>query len=295
MPAKMITAPAGLFGEPLPTNAGMNEQIVIQCINNSGDFLRYGDVVCWDNGGALSTVAALTISGDQSGLLTTMTLTANASTGSYPSTGGLIVFATVTGSTDAAVPVFASYTGISGSTFTGVKFHTASITNGLDSGDAIFPYNASATITNTGGLNGLPIGFNYVQPVQALPTVASPVTQAQDGGRYVNLSITGAVNDPLVCGTITQGDAGSSVGQISIPNYPNIAEPPGFPVLVAVAGVARARTNTTVTALDIQGTGVTPGCSSSGTPTLGNLLGIALEANTGKDANNTIRTALKIG
>lgn len=292
MPARMLSG-LGVGWQPLPTGYGANEQIVVEVINNSGDFLYNGDVMTWDNGGALATPTTRTVNAGFTGTLATQTITASGSTSTYAASGALIIPATVTGTAAAGtlVPVFVSYTGITGSTFTGAKFHTASSTTGVPTGANIYQYN---TTTAMSGLTGLPSNFNYVQPVRGLPAAPG------DGGRYVTLSITGAVADPLVCGTVTTDAAASTTtgdgGVSSIVNYPNMSVAPGQPFMMAVAGVARARVNTTMAALALACTDVTPGYAQSGTAgTLGNLLGINLEADTGKDANNTIRVALKIG
>lgn len=285
MPIQLIQNPGAAFGLPLTSASGVNDQgALIEVINNSGTWLRYGDVVVWDNNAALSTVATLTISGDQTASVTSFTLTASGSTASYASSGALLVNATITGTADAPVPLFISYTGLSGSTFTGAKAHIASITNGLDSGDTLYQWPQSFTLA-AGSIAG-----SYAQSVVAL--AAAPL----DGGRYVTLSSTGAVNDPNVAGVISPGHAGTTVGSPPQTNFPNAAIAPGAACFIATTGVARVQINgVTVSAGNALGTGVAPGGASAGTPTLGNLVGIALEANTAKDANNTIRVALKIG
>jgi hypothetical protein len=63
---------------------------------------------------------------------------------------------------------------------------------------------------------------------------------------------------------------------------------------IAVSGVARVQIGTnTVAAGSILGTDVTPG-QAAPTATLGNTIGIALESQAAKDANNTIRVKLSV-
>ncbi len=281
MPTRQLSG-MNLGWEPVPTGYGANEQFTIEVINNSGDFLYNGDAMTWDNGGALTTPTQRTVNSGFTGTLATQTITAS---------GALIIPSTVTGTAAATnqVPVFVSYSGLLGSTFTGAKYHTATSTTGSATGAAIWQYNTTAAMTFT----GLPSNFNYVQPVRGLPAIPG------DGGRYVTLSITALVADPLVCGVVSVDQAASTttgLGFQTIANYPNVAVAPGQPFTMAVAGVARARVNTTMAALALNCTDVTPGYIQSATAgTLGNLLGINLEADTAKDANNTIRIALKIG
>lgn len=289
MPTRQISNTASLWGEPLSTY-GMNEQIGLEVVNNSGTYLKIGNVVTWDNFTALSTLGvtgvtgSVTVSGAQSGTLASFTLTAGASTASYAAAGALIIPTVVTGTAAVAnqVPVFYSYTGITGSTFTGVKAHTASVTNGILDTTKIFQV-PSASVSGIAAINFYP------------PQVVGMPAAPSDAGRAVTLSATGAVKDPLIAGIVQpNGEAGTETITLD-PDFPDGAIAPGQTFFMATQGIARVKVNTTVTALDILSTGVTPGFASSGTPTLGNLIGIALEADTAKDANNTIRVALKIG
>jgi hypothetical protein len=299
MPVGLIKAPQRPFGLPLSAGAGMNDQLLLEVTNNSGTFLRPGDVVCWDTNTTLTAVTPVLVNANFTLTTTTQTITANASTASYAAQGVVLIPITVTGTAGQnTVPAFVAYGGIAGSTFTTAFSNIASVTNGAQANASIFqwppsaanPYSATAGVGNT--------NVAYVPPPNYVQPIAAQLTAPADGGRLVTLSTTAAFNNPLVAGVVSvDGTAATTNGELQNVAFPGGAIPPGGNCMIAVAGVARVNiAANTVAALSLLGADKTPGAAESATAgTLGNLLGIALEAQTAKDANNTIRAALKIG
>ncbi len=295
MSVKLLANPGGAYGEPLNTSAGLNDQVCIEVINNSGTYLRAGDVVVWDNATALSTVSLVTTSA-YSLTVATQTITVSASTASFASSGALLIPVTVTGTAATnTVPVFVSYTGISGSTFTGAKAQVASVTSGAAAGNTVYQW-PTATYSATAGASNVNTVLAGISPFAGVSVVGQPAAPS-DGGRYVTLSQTGAVSDPLVAGVVTlAGSAETTIGTPPYAAFPNNAILPNAPFMMAVEGVARVRILGTVTAGNLMSTAVSPSYAQNATQgTLGNMLGVALEADSAKDSNNTIRVALKIG
>lgn len=287
MSTKLVSAPNAPYGLPVQANAGLNDQQTLEAVNNSGTWLRHGDVVCWDTNSALSAVATLLVSGAQTATVASFTLTANASTASFPAVGSLIVQGVVSGAAAAAnlEPIYISYTGIAGSTFTGAKAHKASVTNGLlDAISIIHPWPSGAI--NPGAAFAL--ANNYKQPIVSF--AAAPA----DGGRLVTLSATGAVLDPKVAGVVTADGTAATLLGASDPAFPGGLIAPGQTCLIAHRGIARVNINAeTVAAGSLVATATAPGGAQSATPaTIGTLIGVAMESQAAKDANNTIRVKL---
>ncbi len=280
MPTKQISNPAGVFGQPLFASAGENEQLLVEVVNNTGGPILQGMVMCWDVFTALNTTTPVAVSGNQSGTVAAFTLTAGASTASYPSAGLLVIpdvvfAATGIGALNNFVGQAAVYYGaITGSTFTGAQVPFATATSGIKTLKKIWPTpSASPTPPQQVGL----------------PAIAT----ASDSGRLVTFStLTGssvlAGLDPLVAGVCSPtGDAGTN-GQIIYP---------GQPFLLCVGGVARVNVaGNSVAALANLCTAATGvGSADDLTPTIGNLLGISLESQAAKDVNNTIRAIIRLG
>lgn len=280
--------------------SGLNEQIGFWAINNSGMNMAHGDVVRLDTQTtAPPSTTNTTINGTISLTQASQTITVVSTTG-MTAPGVALVMATITGTPSATstVPVFVAFTGSTGTTFTGATAALASVTNGLVTG---------AQVTNPPVAplqSGTPAVPTY-QPAVGLPA-ATTVGQS-DSGRYVTM--TGTANDPLVCGVVSlTGDAGTATtGNLSAlqnpivnPNYAaaSIAQPvvpSGGDVFIVTNGVARVQIGAgTVAASALLTTSTIPR-QGLATGTIGNLLGIALEAQSAKDANNTIRALIKIG
>ena len=295
----LIRNPAGAYGLPLTAaSGGLGETVCIEVTNNSGTWLHHGDLVVWDNNTAISAVTPVQVSGNQTLTAASFTLTANAPTASYPASGALLVPATVTGTAGTnTVPVFVAYTGIVGSTFTGCTAAVASVTNGAQSNAQIFPwpsntYSGTSGAGNTNTVNATDMN-NYKQSVVSL------AAQPADGGKFVTLSTTGAVNNPQVAGIVdidatSLAQVGLTPGNTPGGSFPNAAVANGQNFMMAVGGVAQVQIGANVVAsLALVGQSIQPGVASASTPTLGNLVGIAQEANTAKSTLNTIRVALK--
>jgi hypothetical protein len=289
------------FGNPGQT--GLNEQIGLWAVNNSGQFLAHGDVVVWDTTATNPPATTnTTINGTITLTQASQTITVVSTTG-FASAGNILVMATIVGTPSATstVPVNVSYTGKTATTFTGAQASVASVTNGLVTG-------AQVTIPPVLPLqSGTPAVPPY-SPAEGLP----PLTVATDAGRYITLAQLAA--SPLVAGVVSlTGDAGTAtIGPMTDANAFGVAGgqvpanwagasiaqpvvPPGGAVFVVVSGIARVQIGgNTVAALGIVGTDVIPRQGAT-TATLGNVLGIALEAQSAKDANNTIRCAIKVG
>lgn len=287
MPVANVRYTSNQFG--LPSVAGLNDQIGFMATNNSGVFLRHGDVVVFDARTSVNTNTAL-VNAQFSLTQATQTLTMTASTAAFPAAGTLTVMGTIqTGGP--TVPIFIAYTGIAGSTFTGATASVASITNGVAANAVVdVPPNFNATTALTAFSWGTGVG---------MPTAPS------DGGRLVTLS--GLANDPTIAGVVSvDGTAGTATtGQmgnaLSIePGFENFAGakgviPPGGEVFVVTNGVARVQVGAGTVAANALLTTSTIPSQGLATGTIGNLLGIALEAQTAKDANNTIRALIKLG
>jgi hypothetical protein len=297
----LIRNPNAAYGLPLTAaTEGMNETVCIEVVNNSGTWLHHGDVVCWDNSTALSTVTPVLVSANFTLTQASQTITANASTASYAASGSLLIPVTVTGTAGTnTVPVFVSYTGIAGSTFTGASAAVASVTNGAQANASIFQwptasYSGTAGAGNTNTVQAIDMN-NYKQSVVSL------AAQPADGGRNVTLSQTGAVNNPLVAGVVdidatALAQAGQTPGVTPGGSFPNATIANGQPFMMAISGVAQVQISAnTVASSALVGQSAVPGVASASTPTLGNLVGVALEAQTAKSSLNTIRVALKIG
>lgn len=104
-------------------------------------------------------------------------------------------------------------------------------------------------------------------------------------------SITGAVTT-----TVTAQDV-KVIGVVSVDGTANTngaTIPVGAVCTVCIAGVARVQIGANVVALAAAlGTTTTAKQAGSVTAAIGSTLGFALEANTAKDANNTIRALVK--
>src|SRR5579863_2733534 len=127
MPAKTIANPYGAYGEPLFANAGLNEQLMVEVVNNTGGPLIQGMVMCWDVLTALNTTTALQINAAATGTVASQTIDRKSSTASYPAQGLLVAsnvkYATTgNGALNGFTGTMAVYYGaLSGSTFTGAQ------------------------------------------------------------------------------------------------------------------------------------------------------------------------------
>lgn len=121
-----------------------------------------------------------------------------------------------------------------------------------------------------------------------MPTVGSPQTTAQDGGRAVTTTTT--ANDQTVAGVVTiTGDASTNGGTVAA----------GANCMICIGGVARVQigANTVTKGTHIlqtftsakQATGIANASALAGA-----VLGAPLESNTAKDANNTIRCKIDL-
>lgn len=116
-------------------------------------------------------------------------------------------------------------------------------------------------------------------------TTAGLPTAPADGGKLVTTSTT--ANDPQVAGVISAtGDASTNAQTIAA----------GGSCWVCIGGVARVNIGAgTVAKGGLLSTTTNAKQAATATTALGNLLGVAMEAQTAKDANNTIRAIIKLG
>lgn len=275
MPTAGISNPQGAYGQPLFAQDGLNEQLLVEVVNNTGGPLVQGMVMCWDILTAASAVASILFASAATGTVATQTLTVASSTASFAQK-----IATITNVKYATtgIGVLNGYVGpmamvhdsVSGSTFTNAYLPYATATNGLQTTSAVYESPQAA-----------------VQQGVGLPAIAT----ASDAGRYVTFSsltsTTLLAKDPLVCGVVSPtGDAGTNATIIQ----------PGAPFLMCVGGIARVNVSGATVAANAAictAAGVV-GAADDATPTLGNQLGTSLEANTAKDTNNTIRAIIKL-
>jgi hypothetical protein len=245
--------------------------------------LCQGMVMVWDNFTALSAITDVLVNAAFQATIATQTVTANASTASYAAQGlinvnGVTYNATQSSSAPQAYvnlgtgPLTMYYGGLSGSTFTAAFSPITTATSGVPINGTIF---------------NAPQGGNFA-PIAGLPAIAT----ASDSGRLVTFStkttlasLAGA--DQLIAGVVSpDGTAGTSMLVIQ----------PNNPMFLAVAGAARTYiANATVAAAALLTTSATIIGGAGATGTLGNLLGISLEAQSAIDKNNTIRSFLKLG
>lgn len=117
-----------------------------------------------------------------------------------------------------------------------------------------------------------------------LVTATGLPTAPADGGRQVTTTTSAA--SVRVCGVVSDGSAATNTYTIAS----------GGTGTICVSGVARVNIGSNTVAADsILQTFTTAKQAQSGLATqLADLLGVALEAQTAKDANNTIRAAIKI-
>lgn len=114
-----------------------------------------------------------------------------------------------------------------------------------------------------------------------MPAVAPPAPAGASGA--ITTSTTAL--DPKVWGVVSIDGTANTNGAIINP---------GAVCFVCVAGIARVQIGANVVALAAAlGTTTTAKQAGSITATIGATLGFALEANTAKDANNTIRALVK--
>lgn len=116
-------------------------------------------------------------------------------------------------------------------------------------------------------------------------TAAGLPTAPADGGKLVTTSTT--ANDPQVAGVVST-DGTASTNSLTVPAGGNC--------LICIGGVARVNIGAgTVAKGGLLSTTTTAKQAATATTALGNLLGVATEAQTAKDANNTIRAIIKLG
>jgi hypothetical protein len=267
VPEALINNPRGAFGQPVVSNTGLNQQKLIEVVNNSGGHLQHGDVVVWDTNTALVS-AQTTTTGSQSLPVTATSQTVTASAGfTFPS----IVVANQVTPTGFTSPI--NLVGLATAAADGTHLTIAWARVG---GAGTLP--AGTTITQ------IPSSVLPTQPAQLVGMPAAP----SDAGRSVTATTVAAGNDPLIAGVVSvTGDAATNASLIA----------PGSPCFICVEGIARVQiAGLTVAAGGILTTAAAqPTCAKDVPGTLGNVLGIALEANGAKDANNTIRAAIKLG
>ena len=285
MPVAPVRYAANQFG--LPGVVGLNDQIGMFAVNNSGAALATGDVVVYDTTTSVNTTNTTTVSGAQTITQASQTLTV-AATGGFPAGPAplLVMMTLVTGGTP--VPVFGFYNAIgTGTTFTGFTSQYASIANGAANGAAIsVPPNPPAGSTV----------FSYL--------VTAGMTAAPgDGGRYVtlvgvanNANVAGVVSVDATAGTAIQGPMSTAYNLIAgygVAAGPAVI-PPGGDCYIVTSGVARVNIGAnTIAAGNLLCTSTVPGVAFT-TGAIGNLLGVALEAQTAKDVNNTIRCRISV-
>lgn len=299
MPIGNIRYSANQFG--MGSFVGLNDQIGFWAQNNSGQYLAHGDVVAFDVLTALDTHSSQ-IEGAATGTQASQTLTVDTVTG-WATAGNLNVMGTPVGITVVAgafptgsnVPIFGTYTGVGAPSFTGTTMYAATATNGLadEANLSVPPVPITARAADSSAAN------------TSSGTVGLP-TAPGIAGRMVTL--TGLSKDPNVCGVVSvTGDASTTTfGALGTMDYntpwtgytggavPVI--PPLGDVFVCVSGVARVNIGAlTVAAGGIMASATIPGSADDTPGTIGNILGIALEAQSAKDANNTIRCSIKIG
>jgi hypothetical protein len=271
----------------------------MEVVNNFGMPIWQGVVCCWDTGTAVQTGANVTISSQFTATMTTQTITAAASTAGYASQGIIsipnVTYLATQGATvpQALVnlgtgPLAFNYGGLSGSTFTAAFGMAASATNGVATTGTTNPtvFNAPAQSGGTAGTaSGGPL-FSGSAGLQATTTIETDAGRLVTGTTKSSLGSL-AANDPLIAGVASPtGDAATTGAVVQ----------PGNPFLMCVGGVGRVNiAGGTVAALALLTTSGANWGAALATGTIGNLLGIALEAQTAKDTNNTIRSIIKIG
>lgn len=278
MPTRQIGNPQGAYGQPLFAAAGENDQLLVEVVNNTGGPLVQGMVMCWDIQTTIQTTPSILFASAATGTVATQTLTVASSTAGFTTKVAAITNVTFAASGIGALNGYIGqmpvvYDAVTGSTFTNAYLPWATATNGIKTTSSI--YSAPS------------LGINLPQQLGL-----APIATASDAGRMVTFSsltsTTLLAKDPLVCGVVSPtGDAGTN-GQIILP---------GQPFLMCVGGVARVNVSgvtVTANASLCTAAGVV-GAADDATPTVGNLLGQSLEANTAKDVNNTIRAKICLG
>lgn len=267
MPIAQIPAPNAVWGMPLVSGDGINDQGLIEVVNNSGAALQHGDVCTWDTTTALSAVSTTSTGAQQ--LSTTATSYAVADSSAFGTSGPIVATLVLPTSYPNTVNLLGQISAKADGTHITIAFARAGAAGSLPAGTILFVPPSSTQPNYTGA------------PFVGLPTAPG------DSGRGVTLSTTAVAGDPLIAGVVSiDGSAGTSSGLIL----------PGQPLFLCVDGVARVQIGggTVAAGALLRTAGTNPGWAL-GSGTLGNLLGIALEAQTAKDANNTIRAAIKLG
>lgn len=284
MPTKQISNTYGAYGQPLFASAGVNEQLMVEVVNNTGGPIFQGQVMCWDLLAAFNTTPALLITPAATGTIASQTVTVASSTAGYTpgqiaTISNVLYPATNAGPLNNYIGNMAMvFGGLSGSTFTNAYLPFATKASGLQATSAVFMSPSASVPSFAPGGVGQGLG---------LP----PFATASDGGRLVTfsslISTTLVAKDPLVCGVVSPtGDAGTNGTIIHS----------GRPFLMCIGGVARVYAGLNVinaqAALCTAAAAV--GSADDATPTLGNQLGESLENNVARDGNNTIRALIKL-
>lgn len=300
MPNKQIVNPGGAFGQPLMAASGVNDQILVEVINNCGGPIWQGVTLVWDDSTAIPTGAnnPVTITAQFTASVNTQTVTAGASTANYNASGLISIpnctYAAAGSTCPTAIanlgsgPIPFYYGALSGSTYTAAFALYASATNGVATTGTTAPtvnnwYGGGTigTVNSTGGV------------FATFPGMDATSTRETGTGRLVTLSTSTSLAslaslDKRVAGVCSpSGDAGTNSSVVQ----------PMAPFLMCISGGARVHVGgATVAALGILGTSATfVGAADDIPGTLGNVLGIALEAQSAKDTNNTIRAKIALG
>jgi hypothetical protein len=269
MPSKLIANPAGLWGGPVSSGAGNNDTLCVEAFNNSGAHLQHGDVVIWDTNQTAPNATTTTTTGSQQAAVSA-TSYAVASSAAFGTSGPIAVqtvSTTVVGSVQPRT-LFGYITAKVDGTHITITFAKAGAAASIPAGSVVYVPPSTLSLPFAGQL-AIP-----AQPAAALSAVTMVSAAVAN-----NVNVAG-----VVCVT---GDSSSS----------NMLVPPGAAFLLAVGGLARVNIGAnTVAAGNLLGTDSTvPGVAANSTPTLGTLLGVALESQANIDANNTIRAIIKVG